>query len=247
SRGYGREDDKHPLWVEPGTDPHTGGDEPVLIAMRTGARVRVDRDRAAAAKALADAGCNIIVCDDGLQHYRLRRDIEIEVIDGRRRYGNGRLIPAGPLRELPARSARCDYRVVNRGSQPITEPALGERPMRLDSTHAHPLLGGRPLPLKAFADRRVHAVAGIGHPERFFDTLRAHRIAVVPHAFPDHHRYTAEDLQFGSDLPVLMTEKDAVKCQPFAGERHYSIPVTAHLPEAFWISLLDRLGPRPSP
>lgn len=246
SRGYGREDDKRPLWVEAGTDPRQGGDEPVLIATRTAARVRVDRDRAAAAKALADAGCNVIVCDDGLQHYRLRRDIEIEVIDGRRRYGNGRLIPAGPLREPAARSGRCHFRVVNGGSQPITDPAFGEWPMRLDTTLAKPLLGGRPLPLKAFADRRVHAVAGIGDPERFFATLRSHQIAVVPHAFPDHHRYTAQDLQFGSDLPVLMTEKDAVKCQPFAGERHYSIPVTAHLPEAFWISLLDRLGPHPA-
>ena len=247
SRGYGREDDKRPRWVEAGTDPRQGGDEPVLIAARTGARVRVDRDRAAAARALASAGCNVIVCDDGLQHYRLRRDIEIEVIDGRRRYGNGLLIPAGPLRERPERSARCDFRVVNGGSQPIDDPAFGEWPMRLDTSLARPLLGGRPLPLDAFADRRVHAVAGIGDPERFFATLRAHRIAVVPHAFPDHHRYTAQDLQFGSDLPVLMTEKDAVKCQPFASERHYVVPVTAQLPEAFWIALLDRLGGPPAP
>ena len=247
SRGYGRENDKRPLWVEPGTGPHQGGDEPVLIATRTGARVRVDRDRAAAAGELARAGCNVIVCDDGLQHYRLRRDIEIEVIDGRRRYGNGLLIPAGPLRERPERSARCDFRVVNGGSETIHDPAFGEWPMRLDTSLARPLLGGRPIPIESFADRRVHAVAGIGDPERFFATLRAHRIAVVPHAFPDHHRYRAEDLQFGSDLPVLMTEKDAVKCHPFAGDRHYSIPVTAHLPEAFWITLLDRLGPRPAP
>lgn len=244
SRGYGREQDKQAVWVEAGTDPRQGGDEPVLIAHRTGVPVRVDRDRAAAARALADAGCNVIVCDDGLQHYRLRRDIEIEVIDGRRRYGNGRLIPAGPLREPPARSGLCHFRVVNGGSEPVAEPAFGEWPMRLDTGSALPLLGGRPLPLQAFADRRVHAVAGIGDPERFFATLRGHGIAVVPHAFPDHHRYTAQDLRFGSDLPVLMTEKDAVKCQALAGERHFSVPVTAHLPEAFWISLLDRLGTR---
>lgn len=245
SRGYGREDDRLARWVEADTDPRQGGDEPVLIAARTGAPVRVDRDRAAAARALADAGCDIIVCDDGLQHYSLRRDIEIEVIDGRRRYGNGRLIPAGPLRERADRGGRCDFRVVNGGRAPVAEPGFGEWPMRLETSSARPLLGGRPLPLQAFADRRVHAVAGIGDPERFFSTLRANRIAVVPHAFPDHHRYSAGDLQFGSDLPVLMTEKDAVKCRPFAGERHFSVPVTAHLPEAFWISLLDRVGSRP--
>lgn len=242
SRGYGRDDPGQPLWVEPGTDPRQGGDEPVLIAHRTGARVRVDRDRLAAARALVEAGCDVVVCDDGLQHYRLRRDIEIEVIDGRRRYGNGRLIPAGPLRERPGRADDCDFRVLNGGVEGIDEPGFGEWPMRLDVTQARPLAGGRALPLDTFADRRVHAVAGIGDPGRFFDTLRAHRIAVVPHAFPDHHRYRPEDLRFGSDLPVLMTEKDAVKCQPFARDRHFAVPVDAHLPEAFWIAFLDRLA-----
>lgn len=246
SRGYGREDPKRPLWVEPETDPRQGGDEPVLIARRTGAQVRVDRDRFAAARALVEAGCDVVVCDDGLQHYRLRRDIEIEVIDGRRRYGNGRLIPAGPLRERTARAGDCDFRVVNGGVEGVDEPGFGEWPMRLDVSRARPLLGGRALPLETFAGSRVHAVAGIGDPERFFSTLRTHRIAVVPHAFPDHHRYRAEDLQFGSDLPVLMTEKDAVKCQAFAGERHYAVPVDAHLPEAFWIAFLDRLAKVPA-
>ena len=242
SRGYGREDEKRALWVETGTDPRQGGDEPVLIAHRTRAKVRVDRDRPAAARALVEAGCDVVVCDDGLQHYRLRRDIEIEVIDGRRRYGNGLLIPAGPLREPVERGAECDFRVVNGGVEGVDDPGFGEWPMRLDVTHAGPLQGGRALPLDTFAGSRVHAVAGIGDPERFFSTLRAHRIAVVPHAFPDHHRYTPEDLRFGSDLPVLMTEKDAVKCQPFAGERHFTVPVDAHLPEAFWIAFQDRLA-----
>lgn len=242
SRGYGREEEKRPRWVESDTDPRLGGDEPVLIAHRTGAKVRVDRDRVAAARALADAGCDVVVCDDGLQHYRLRRDIEIEVIDGRRRYGNGRLIPAGPLRESPGRSGSVDFRVVNGGEQGVDEPGFGEWPMRLQTSRVQPLQGGRPLPLSVFANSRVHAVAGIGDPERFFATLRARGIAVVPHAFPDHHRYTAADLQFGSDLPVLMTEKDAVKCRGFAAGRHYSVPISAELPEAFWIAFLDRLA-----
>ncbi|KPN20087.1 tetraacyldisaccharide 4'-kinase [Xanthomonas sp. Mitacek01] len=242
SRGYGRDEAGTPRWVEPVTDPKLAGDEPVLIAARTAVKVRVDADRVAAAEALIGAGCDIVVCDDGLQHRRLRRDIEIEVIDGRRRYGNGLLIPAGPMREPAARSADCDFRVLNVGVDADIEAGFGEWPMRLETGQALPLIGGRPLPLARFKGQRVHAVAGIGDPERFFATLRAHGIAVVPHAFADHHRYTPEDLRFGSDLPVLMTEKDAVKCMRFAGERHYSVPVSGTLPEAFWIALQDRLA-----
>lgn len=241
SRGYGRSDEASACWAEHGTDPAEGGDEPVLIAHRTGARVRVDRSRVAAAEALIEAGCDIVVCDDGLQHYRLARDIEIEVIDGRRRYGNGRLLPAGPLREPPERAAQCDFRVVNGGGAGEVEPGFGEWLMQLRPDDAQPLQGGRPRPLSVFAGQRVHAVAGIGHPERFFTMLRAHDIAVVPHAFADHQRYTIADFQFGSDLPVLMTEKDAVKCMAFVGPQHYSVPVRAELPEAFWVALLDKL------
>ena len=247
SRGYGRRDDATPRWVDAATPPEEGGDEPVLIARQTGTRVRVDRDRVAAARALAAAGCNVVVCDDGLQHYRLRRDIEIEVIDGARRYGNGRMIPAGPLREPVPRSAACDFRVVNLAS-PEAEAAFGEWPMRLQSEVAVPLRGGRPRPLSAFAGQRVHAVAGIGHPARFFAMLRGWGLGVVPHAFADHHDYRAEDFAFGSELPVLMTEKDAVKCATFATDWFYSVPVAAQLPEAFWVALFDKLGtpPRPS-
>jgi tetraacyldisaccharide 4'-kinase len=243
TRGYGRIEPASAVWVEPFTDPAVGGDEPVLIARRTGLRVRADRQRSAAADALEKAGCDVIVCDDGLQHYALARDIEIEVIDGRRRYGNGRLIPAGPLREPVARGGECDFRVVNLPLSPTDagETGFGEWPMRLIADSAMPVLGGRAQLLTSFAGQRVHAVAGIGDPERFFAMLRAKDIAVVPHAFADHHRYIAEDFQFGSDLPVLMTEKDAVKCAAFASARHFSVPARAELPEAFWVALLDRL------
>lgn len=245
SRGYGREDASNALWVDTHTDAFRGGDEPVLIAHRTGAPVRVDRDRAAAARALVEAGCDVVVCDDGLQHYRLARDIEIEVVDGRRRYGNGRLLPAGPLRELPERAARCDFRVVNVGAGGAGngDTGFGEWSMRLIADLADPMLGGRARKLGSFSGQRVHAVAGIGDPERFFTMLRDFGIAVVPHAFADHHQYRAEDFEFGSrELPVLMTEKDAVKCTAFADERHFSVPVRAELPEAFWVALLDRLS-----
>lgn len=248
TRGYGREGEDQALWVQADTDPARSGDEPLLIARRTGARVRADRDRAAAARALVAAGCDVVVCDDGLQHYRLARDVEIEVLDARRRHGNGRLLPAGPLREPAGRAARCHFHVLNLGAVGTgpadvvqAAPRFGEWPMQLAADAAVPLQGGRPTPLAAFAGRRVHAVAGIGDPERFFAMLRERGIAVVPHAFPDHHRYCAADFDFGSDLPVLMTEKDAVKARAFATSRFHAVPVDARLPEAFWIALLDRL------
>ena len=240
SRGYGREQSRTARWVDVGTDTLLGGDEPVLIARRTGVPVRVDRDRVAAARGLVEAGCDIVVCDDGLQHYRLARDIEIEVIDGRRRYGNRLPLLAGPMREPPERGDRCDFRVVNLGGEQA-DTGFGEWPMHLRAQDAVPLRGHRGASLSSFAGQRVHAVAGIGDPERFFTMLRGLDIAVVPHAFADHHRYCAEDLRFGSDLPVLMTEKDAVKCASFDSERCYSVPIRAELPEAFWVALLDRL------
>ncbi len=242
SRGYGRDDPKTPRWVDAKTAPAEGGDEPVLIALRTGAKVRVDRDRVAAARALAQAECDIVVCDDGLQHYRLARDVEIDVVD-LRRHGNNRLLPAGPLREPVQRAEECDFRVVNVGSDDV--PAgFGEWPMRLVPGGVQPIEGGRPKPLTAFSGQRVHAVAGIGHPDRFFNMLRAHGIAVVPHAFADHHAYVPADFEFGSRLPVLMTEKDAVKCRAIADSAFYSVPVRAELPEAFWIALFDKLPPK---
>jgi len=249
SRGHGRRDAASARWVEADTDPEVGGDEPVLLARLGAVPVRVDRDRVAAARALAAAGCDLVVCDDGLQHYRLARDIEIEVLDLRRRYGNGRLLPAGPLREPVERAADCAFRVLNLGACAEDAGAgFGEWPMRLQPGDARPLRGGRTVPLVAFAGSRVHAVAGLGDPGRFFAMLRDAGIAVVPHVFPDHHAYVAGDFAFGSPLPVLMTEKDAVKCDAFARPGWHAVPVQAQLPEAFWVALLDRLaGDNPRP
>lgn len=246
SRGYGRADAGTARWVDASTDAREGGDEPVLLARRTGVRVRVDRDRVAAACALAEAGCDIVVCDDGLQHLRLHRDVEVEVIDGRRRYGNGRLLPAGPLREAPR---ACAFRVVNSGGPHAPDSGFGEWPMRLVGDTLQPLAGVRTRPLASFAGQRVHAVAGIADPDRFFDALRAAQVAVVPHAFPDHHAYSADELAF-SPLPVLTTEKDAVKLAALGDalpgrERTFVLPVRAELPEAFWVALLDALPARP--
>lgn len=246
SRGYGRQKAGRGRWIERDTPVALGGDEPVLIARKTGVPVRVDADRVAAARELVAAGCDVVVCDDGLQHYRLARDIELEVVDAERRYGNGRMIPAGPLREPVARAACCDFRIVNLGTarEPggHAEVGFGQWPMRLDIVRALPLAGGRARNLDSFAGQRVHAVAGIGNPERFFQMLRERGIAVVPHAFADHHAFVPADLEFGSRLPVLMTEKDGVKCAGFASPGQFVVPLEAELPAALWVSLLERLG-----
>lgn len=244
SRGYGREDASTPRWVEVESDPRNHGDEAVLIARRTHAKVRVDTDRVAAVEALATEGCDIVICDDGLQHLRLHRDVAIEVIDAKRRYGNGQLLPAGPLRESPVLAKPPDFKIVNHGTVAETpEPDLGEWPLRQVFGHPFPLHGHRARPFSDFAGRRVHAVAGIGHPDRFFDLLRAQGLGVIPHPFPDHHDYVAEDLQFSSDLPVFMTEKDAVKCARISPDDSWCVAIEARLPETFWLALEEKLSP----
>ncbi|GAB3037718.1 tetraacyldisaccharide 4'-kinase [Oleiagrimonas citrea] len=236
SRGYGGQR-RVPELLGDAPDPSEVGDEPCLIRGRTGAPVAVGRDRPAAARLLVEAGVDVVLADDGLQHYRLRRDIEICVIDGTRRFGNGWLLPAGPLRESESRLEDVDFRVCNGGVA-----REGEVPMRLIGDTAYPLLGEeRALPLESLVGRRVHAVAAIGNPRRFFESLRAQRIEVIEHPFPDHHAFTARDLDFADHLPVLMTGKDAVKCIFFARKHWYSVPVRADLPERFIHDLVERL------
>jgi tetraacyldisaccharide 4'-kinase len=227
SRGYGGRVREATL-LEDGAQPGDVGDEPCLIHQRTGVPVAVGPDRAASAALLAGQGVDVLVADDGLQNPAIRGDVEICVIDGERRFGNGWLLPAGPPREPLDRLGRVDFRVTNGG---IAD--AGEVPMRLAGGTAVALCGDASRPLSAFAGQRVHAVAGIGHPPRFFASLRAHDIEVVEHAFADHHAYRAEDLAFDDDLPVLMTGKDAVKWHAFARDRDWFVPVRADLPAEF--------------
>lgn len=228
SRGYGGRQEPPELLPE-APDPARFGDEPCLIRQRTGLPVAVGRDRPAAARRLLEAGCNVVIADDGLQHYRLQRDVEVCVIDGERRLGNGLMLPCGPLREPPSRLRRVDFRVCNGGSA-----CADEVPMQLAGDHALSLSDpARERPLQAFVGNRVHVVAGIGNPTRFFQGLRAQGLDIVEHAFPDHHAYTDADIDFGDELPVLMTEKDAVKCIAFAHADYWSVPVRAALPETF--------------
>ena len=234
SRGYGGSA-AAPLRVEPDTDPLLAGDEPVLLARRTGVPVAIGRDRLGAV-ALLPADVELVIADDGLQHYRLARDLEILVIDGVRRFGNGRLLPAGPLREPAARAAEADFIVVNGGTAGPGEMLMSLRPGELVA-----LDGGRRRPLGDFRGQRVHAVAAIGNPDRFFATLRSAGLDPLEHPHPDHARLSGADLEFGDSLPVLMTEKDAVKCRGFARAGVYWLEVTASLGAADAGRLLARV------
>jgi tetraacyldisaccharide 4'-kinase len=229
SRGYGGS--AHgPLLVDAHSAPGIVGDEACLIARATGAPIAVGRDRVAAARALLKAtGSDVLIADDGLQHRKLRRDVEICVIDGERRFGNGRLLPAGPLREPESVAGAFGFRVCNGGAA-----RAGEFAMILRGEEAVSLVD--PAQRRSLADwagQRVHAVAGIGNPGRFFAQLRSAGIEPIEHAFADHFAYAPADLAFGDALPVLMTEKDAVKCAEFADARHWFVPVRAQLPADF--------------
>ena len=239
SRGYGGSQ-RTAAVLDEAADPRRFGDEPCLMRRRTGAPVAVGKDRARAAELLVRQGANVVIADDGLQNPSLVRDIEICVIDGQRRFGNEMLLPAGPLREPLDRLAEIDFRVCNGvGAE------RGEIGMRLGGEIAVAVDGAtRTRPLASFAKQRIHAVAAIGNPTRFFAGLQARGIDVVPHPFPDHHPFVAADLEFGDRLPVLMTEKDAIKCVGFAGAHVWCVPVSAVLPPAFVDTLVARLRPR---
>lgn len=242
SRGYGRADNAV-REVTAASTPEQVGDEPLLLATRLGCPLAVGADRVAAVHRLL-AGENkidVVVCDDGLQHYRLGRDVEIAVIDGERGFGNGWLLPAGPLREPRARLRDVSATVYNGGERE------GQR-MRLIAGEPCSLCDGMRRPWNTFAERPVHAVAGIAYPERFFKMLRGLGLQVTAHPFPDHYQFRAQDVCFEDDYAVLMTEKDAVKCRAFADVRHWYVPVDACLEESLqqslYRALCQELAPR---
>jgi tetraacyldisaccharide 4'-kinase len=225
--------------LPPEAEPAEFGDEPVWLAHATGCPVAIGRRRADAGQLLVDRdGVDLLLSDDGLQHWSLARDVEIVVIDGQRGFGNQRLLPAGPLREPLERLKRVDAVVVNGGQRE------GAHSMQVRAERA---LSLRDLaiarPLSSFTGQRVHAVAGIGNPRRFFDLLRSHGIVLDAHPFPDHHPFERADLDFGDDLPVLITEKDAGKCAPFADGRIWVVPIDVELPAAFADAIHRQLHP----
>lgn len=264
SRGYGGTE-RGPYLLRGDDDPAVVGDEPCLIR-QSGVPVAIGRQRPEAAELLVGAGCNVILADDGLQHHRLGRDVEICVLDGERRLGNGHLLPAGPLREPASRLATVDFIVVNGGADESSaandiavngravdgreidggESTAGEVAMSLQGGIAVNMVDpSRTAPLTDFAGRPAHAVAGIGNPSRFFASLRSQGIAVDGHPFADHHAFTRADLVFEDGCPVLMTDKDAIKCYTFARPNWWRVPVRAVLPASFYDAVAAKIRARP--
>ena len=251
SRGYGGSNIGS-LEVTRQSNPVLVGDEPVLLARRCRCPVWVGRKRSTAAKALlaANPDCNVVLSDDGLQHYRLHRDVEIVVVDGERKFGNGLPLPAGPLRELTGRLRSVDAVVVHDG-EPAASATAGSFTMRLAGETFYNLLN--PDFKASAADlrgKKTYAVAGIGNPQRFFHQLQKLGLTAVARPFPDHHPYQPEDLYAPDAEAIIMTEKDAVKCGSFADEKYWVLAVDAQVPRELGLLIVKKLrihhGPQTS-
>lgn len=245
SRGYGG-NEPGPALVSSTADPAHFGDEPVLLARMTGRPLAIGRDRPAAARKLLawHPECDVIIADDGLQHYRLARDLEIVVVDDAV-LGNRWLLPAGPLRERVARLARADLVIAHGELSARVRTAIGGAPvfnMELTGDVLESIDGTQHRPLADFCGRRVHAVAGIGRPKRFFDRLSDAGLDMVPHAFPDHHAYVPQDLAFAPGEPKILTAKDAVKCAAFAPPETWVLPVRATIDAAASQYIVEKLA-----
>lgn len=240
SRGQGSRAPVYPFLVAAQSSVQESGDEPLLIALRTRVPVIIDAERARALeKAVADFQPDIVISDDGLQHYQLPRTAELVVVDGARGLGNGLCLPAGPLREAATRLAEVNWVVVN-GTGFTCPGAIHTHLVPGDAVN---LVTGATLPLKELAAQgQWRAVAGIGNPERFFATLEQAGVNLCRHVFPDHHAYQPVDLEFDVALPVIMTEKDAVKCRAFARAHDWYLPVTVSLETSFVDAVLHTLG-----
>lgn len=220
------------------------GDEPLLLKGRTNVPTFISSDRPLAAQALLEnyGDTDVIISDDGMQHYRLHRDMELAVIDGQRGFGNGLLLPAGPLREPISRLKKVDITIVNGAATAHHIPAnaiqmslTGDTLYQLNHPETKKII-------KDFINQKVHAIAGIGNPKRFFDHLKNYGLIVEEHSFPDHHSFQAKDLDLSGNEPILMTEKDAVKCRQFSNERCWVMPIDATFPADFEQHILTLLG-----
>ncbi len=250
TRGYKGRSSQYPLHVTSTTSVDDCGDEARLLAMNTTVPVVVDPDRSRGVQYIEkNFRPDVILCDDGLQHYALARDVEIAVIDGERGFGNGMLLPAGPLREPRNRLDEVDFVVVNGVLADHTLQLGGKASfsMKLGVDGLINLKSGTKknfAPSEIFEDdisAKVHAVAGIGNPERFFRLLQLGGFVIMQHVYPDHHRFSKSDIEFTDGLPVIMTEKDAVKCLDFATAAHWYLKIEAELPASFWHALVAKL------
>jgi len=236
SRGYGAQPPQLPWRVRADQSATVAGDEPLLIVQRSGVPLVIDPDRSRAVQALLEQEeLDLLLADDGLQHYRLARDLELVLIDAARGLGNRRCLPAGPLREPAQRLASVDAVLRNGAAADSDEGyAFGLRPMALVNLKSGERVGLEHFP----AGQQLHAVAGIGNPQRFFATLEALHWRPIPHAFADHASYSPADLDFAPSLPVLMTEKDAVKCRAFTADHWWYLAVEAQ-PSAAFVEWFD--------
>ena len=247
SRGYGGISSSTPTRVAPDSAASEVGDEPLVLARCSDCPVAVHANRVRAATMLADDGVDVVIADDGLQHYRLQRDYEICIIDGARGLGNRRLLPAGPLREFPTRLENVDQLLSNGTLQIAEQRSVAEQnavPFDLVATDACRLNGSLKRPLERFSGTIVHAVAGIGNPTRFFELLRAFGIQVVKHPFADHAALAVEDLEFGDDFEVFMTEKDAVKLGRNVNDKFWYIPVELQMDPVLALPMIGQIESR---
>ncbi len=235
SRGYGGIASSWPQQARADSDSRVVGDEAKILAKQTSCPVAVGPNRVDNAQALIDHHqCDIIISDDGLQHYALQRDIEIALVDGERRFGNGYLLPAGPLREQEIRLKTVDFIICNGLAN------KGEYRLRVEGEQAINILDeSKIVMLRSFSQTPCHGLAGLGNPSRFFNHLKKFNIPFESHAFPDHFKYKEKDINFNDDKPVLMTEKDAVKCTIMAGEKHWYVPVKAQMSKKLGLALLS--------
>lgn len=234
SRGYGGSLKKL-TWVTPDMNPCLVGDEAIMLARRTDCPVVISRKRTKAIKSLFEnSNCNIVISDDGLQHYAMGRDVEIAVVDNVRQFGNGWCLPVGPLREPLSRLQKIDFIIHNGGEHDFGFSLKQHGLINLaDKTKS--------FSVEMFKGKEVHAVAGIGNPDRFFNQLEEQGVRVLKHNFADHHCFKKKDLNFGDDKAIVMTEKDAVKCEAFAKDNMWFLPVSASLTENCKKDLLDKL------
>jgi tetraacyldisaccharide 4'-kinase len=250
SRGVGGNQRHIPRWVQADSCVQEVGDEALLLTKRTQCPMVVCVDRVAAVKELlAKTDCNIVISDDGLQHYRLQRDFEIIMVDGMRGVGNRQLLPAGPLRE-PMSRLHSGMVILNGVTNDKMSFSLKDNvyEMHLDGEQLVSVKDhSKRIALSEFSSKKVHAVAAIGNPDRFFTLLRANGLDVIEHVFPDHYLFSGSDLEFADDLPVVMTEKDAVKCHNFVREKHWFIPVGAMMNDDVSTILLKYLSSRETP
>ena len=238
TRGYGGQASEWPQWVSENSDPILVGDEAVLMASRTHVPVVAGANRLQSIQVLLEKhDIDVIVSDDGLQHYQLSPDLKIAVVDAKRGFGNGYCLPAGPLREKKERLITCDF-IVSNGEMAQKTAWFS---MHFQAQTLINLKTKEAITIQQFKEKHVNAITGIGNPQRFFETLTQADFSLQTRVFPDHHAFKASDFDVDNNNPILMTEKDAVKCRPFATKQMWYVPINAVLDEAFDTQLMSQL------